>query len=105
MRKIGKALEAFDYRIEGPMVKLLCEIEPGFYDDYVVYEKGKPVLYVHILKAIYGMLHSSLLFYKQWRGDLEASGFEINPYDPCVANKMVCGKQFTVIWHVNKLKE
>ena len=46
------------------MVKLLlCQLEPEVYDPYVVYEGGQPVLYVHLLKAIYGMLHSSLLFY------------------------------------------
>ena len=31
-------------------------------------------------------------------------GFEINPYDPCVANKMVNGAQCTVYWHVDDLK-
>ena len=56
------------------------------------------------LKAIYGMLHSSLLFYKKWRGDLEGAGFVVNPYDPCVANRMVRGKQFTVCWHVDDVK-
>ena len=30
-------------------------------------------------------------------------GFVINPYDPCVANKMVNGKQMTVCWHVDDL--
>jgi hypothetical protein len=30
-------------------------------------------------------------------------GFEINPYDPCVANKMVNGTQMTIRWHVNDL--
>ena len=28
----------------------------------------------------------------------------VNPYDPCVANKMVDGKQLTVTWHVDNLK-
>ena len=28
----------------------------------------------------------------------------MNPYDPCVANKMVDGKQHTVCWHVDDLK-
>jgi hypothetical protein len=37
-------------------------------------------------------------------GDLEANGFTLNPYDPCVANKMVNGKQFTITWHVDDLK-
>ena len=50
------------------------------------------------------MLTSALLFYKQWKKDLEGIGFKINPYDPCVANKMVNGKQLTVTWHVDDLK-
>ena len=37
-------------------------------------------------------------------GDLEAYEFKINPYDPCVANKMIGGKQLTICWHVDDLK-
>ena len=29
---------------------------------------------------------------------------QINPYDPCVANKFINGKQHTVMWHVDDLK-
>ena len=35
---------------------------------------------------------------------MEAYGFRINPYDPCVANNMVGGKQLTVCWHVDNPK-
>ena len=31
-------------------------------------------------------------------------GFVLNPYDLCVANRMVDGSQQTVCWHVNDLK-
>jgi hypothetical protein len=31
-------------------------------------------------------------------------GFKINPYDSCVANKMVNGKQLTDAWNVDDLK-
>ena len=31
-------------------------------------------------------------------------GFEINPYDTCVANKMVSGHQMTICWHEENLK-
>ena len=31
-------------------------------------------------------------------------GFEINPYDPCVANKMVNGKQQTMCWNLGDCK-
>ncbi len=50
------------------------------------------------------MLTSALLFYKQWKNDLEGMGFKINPCDACTANKMVNGKQLTVAWHVDNLK-
>ena len=31
-------------------------------------------------------------------------GFSINPYDPCVANKSIRGKQCTICWYVNDTK-
>jgi hypothetical protein len=31
-------------------------------------------------------------------------GFKINPYDWCVANKTIDGKQCTILWHVDDLK-
>ena len=37
-------------------------------------------------------------------GDLEAYGFKRNPYEPCVANKMVGGKYLTVCWYMDDLK-
>ena len=39
-----------------------------------------------------------------FRKDLESIGFKINPYDPCVANRIINGKQHTVVWHVDDLK-
>ena len=35
------------------------------------------------------MLQSSLLYYKKFRNDIKSIGFEVNPYDPCVANRIV----------------
>ena len=55
-------------------------------------------------KTLYGLLKSSLDFYNKLRADLEGNGFIINPYDPCMANKMVNDKEMTVIWHVDCLK-
>ena len=31
-------------------------------------------------------------------------GFEVNPYDWCIANKMINRKQTTVLWHVDGMK-
>ena len=82
---------------------MLLEIDES-YQDYVVMERGQRVLYVHILRAIYGMLMSGLLFYKKFRASIEKIGYVVNPYDPCVANKMINGKQHTISWHVDDLK-
>lgn len=92
-------------KIRGDLVTMLVELDPETYQDFVVYDRNnKKMLYVQVLKAIYGMLQSSLLFYKKFSKDLQDYGFEINPYDPCVANRMVDGKHHTVVWHVDDLK-
>ena len=54
---------------------------------------------------IYGCIESALLWYKILSTALEGLGFEINPYDKCVANKMIEDKKLTIDWYVydNKL--
>ncbi len=49
------------------------------------------------------MMKSALLFYRKLIKELKEMGFEIIPYDPCVANKLVDGKQMTVRWHIDDL--
>ena len=55
-------------------------------------------------KALYRLLRSALLFYKKVVANLESDGFVLNPYDLCVANKVVDRKQMTVCWHIDDLK-
>jgi hypothetical protein len=52
------------------------------------------------------MLKSALLFYRKFVDDLKnyTSPFVINPYDPCVANATIGGKQMTITWHIEDLK-
>jgi hypothetical protein len=83
---------------------MLLEIAPKVYKGYSTYEGKMKVLYIKMLKAIYGMLQSSLLYYKKFCKDIESIGFEVNPYNPCVANHVANGKQHTVSWHINDLK-
>jgi hypothetical protein len=91
-------------KIKAPLVDMLVTLDPQTYRSTVVLGGNVKVLYVRVLKAIYGLLQSSLLFYKQLRKDLEGQGFVVNPYDPCIANRIVNGKQQTVAWHVDDLK-
>jgi hypothetical protein len=55
-------------------------------------------------KALYGTLQAALLFWQNLSTELKKWGFEINPYNFCVANKTTNGKQCTVVWHVDDLK-
>ncbi len=91
-------------KIKGELVPILTGINLLLYEPYVTEEHRQPVMYLEVIKAIYGMLQSALLFYKKLRKDLEDNRFKVNPYDPCVANKTVNGKQLTVTWHVDDLK-
>ena len=50
------------------------------------------------------MLQSSLLYYKKFCSDIKSIGFELNPYDPCMANQMIDDKQHTIVWHVDDVK-
>jgi len=88
------------------LVDIVCEICPGLYDNFVVYERKQEqkVLYVRMLKALYRMIIASILYYKKFRKDIESIGFEVNPFDICVANRMVNGKQHTITWHIDDFK-
>jgi hypothetical protein len=80
------------------------KIDPKLYRKYLLVEKGKSVMYVQLKKALYGTLQAALLFWKKLSKKLVEWGFEINPYDWCVANKEINGKQCTVLWHVDDIK-
>jgi hypothetical protein len=96
--------EVLHMQIDGPMAKLLVDIDPDLYEPYLTEENGKPVIYVKLKKALYGTLQAALLFWRNLSGFLMEHGFELNPYDECVANKIVNGTQCTIVWHVDDLK-
>ena len=87
----------------GTLAELMMAADPELYRTFMSYETGQAILYVRMQKALYGCLKSALMFYEKLVGVLEACGFRVNPYDPCVANKIVGGKQLTVCWHVDEL--
>jgi hypothetical protein len=104
----GAYLKAYmkDYTImkfSGPSVDILCSMKPE-YARYVIIENGVKVIYVRLVKAIYGCVQSALLWYKVFHSYLKEIGFELNPYDPCVANKVIDGKQCTIAWYVDDTK-
>ena len=74
------------------------------YRQHVQIKKGRIVLYEELKKALYGTFKAALMFWKMLSSQLHQWGFSTNPYDRCVMNKMVDGKQCTILWHVDDLK-
>ena len=91
-------------KLRGRPAELLVKTAPELYRKYIEIENGKVVLYVEAWKAIYGTLKAALLFYRKFVKGLKSIGFKINPYDPCCANRIVNGKQMTIVWHVDDFK-
>jgi len=92
-------------KLEGAMAQMLVKVDPEKYGPYLTKENGKWVLYVRLLKALYGTLQAALLFWEDLSDYLvNELGFEANPYDLCVVNKTINGKQCTAIWHVDDIK-
>ena len=57
----------------------------------VIIENGKRVLYIKAVRAVYGCIQSTLLWYNLYTNTLKDISFEINLYDKCIANKMIDG--------------
>ena len=100
----GDQDETVHMRLEGTLAELLTKCDPKLYRQYVVTENNKPVLYVELMKALYGTLRAALIFWRKLTAKLIEWGFTINPYDWCVANKQIEGQQCTLVWHVDDMK-
>jgi hypothetical protein len=89
-------------KICGVLVDILVEIAPDVYKSYVSRDKkGMKQLLVQCQNALYGTMVASLLYYRKFVKSLMNIGFIINTYNPCVANKIIEGKQMTICFHVD----
>ena len=64
--------------LRGDFVDIMCQVNP-YYEQNDIYKNGKKVLYLLVLRAIYGCVESALLWYNIFSKTLEGLGFEINP--------------------------
>ena len=90
-------------KFSGDSVDILCRMNPA-HIPFVTIENGTKVLYVRLMKAIYGCVKSALLWYGLFYSHLKEMGFVLNPYDSCVANCDIDGKQCTIAWYVDDMK-
>ena len=85
-------------KLEGKLAETMVKIDPKMYRKHITYENGKPVLYSEMRKALYGTVKAAKLFQKTLQKKIvDGMGFELNPYDDCVANKTINGNRNTMI--------
>ena len=71
---------------------------------FAPFQRHDGSLLVRLDKALYGCIESAKLWYTEIAGTLARNGFTANPRDICVFNKMVRGKQLTIVVYVDDLK-
>ena len=77
-------------KIRGTLVEMLIEIAPQLQKDHVSYDGNKnKTLYVSMLKQSCGMMKANMLHCEQFEKDTTDIGHTLNPYEPCVANKII----------------
>ena len=91
-------------RFDGEMVKMICEIDKKYKKYKIPTKSGRELMYGEMNRAVYGHLLSGILWYNKLKGHLEEWGFEMNPYDECVFNKVMNGAHCTILYHVDDLK-
>ena len=83
----------------------LVSIAPDVYSQYVtVDKKGNKQLLVECLNATHGTMVAGSLYYCKFSESLAKKEFVANPYNPCVWNKVIKGKQCTICFHVDNCK-
>jgi hypothetical protein len=87
--------------IRGRLAELMVQTAPEIYQKYItVNSDNMPLIFVKLQNSLCGCLRSALLFYLKLVEYLESNGFNMNTYDPCMADTIINEKQFTITWHV-----
>ena len=87
------------------MVDMLMKIAPDMNEDYVTIDKKvNQQFLMECFNALDGIMVASLLYYQKFTKSLKEQGYTMNPYDPCVWNKMINGKQLIICFHVDDCK-
>ena len=60
-------------KLEGGTVDIMCELDPGL-KYFISIEKGKRVLYIQLIKALYRWVQSALVWYKLFSTTLVGMG-------------------------------
>ena len=78
--------------LEVNFVDIMCDINPD-YNQHIRLKYGRNTLCLRILKAIYGIIESTLMWYKLYVSVIKDMGFQLNTYEMFVANNDINMKQ------------
>ena len=85
--------------LDATIVAILNKLDPKANQ----YKTDTGEVVVKLKRALYGCVQSALLWFKKLKTTLGEAGFIANPYDQCVFNKILSGKQVTIAFHVDDL--
>ena len=91
------------FNIEGGFGDIMCEVKPK-HKKIVRVENGVKLLYLRLLKALYGCMESALLWYNLYSKTLKQQRSLINPYDRCMENSTIQDNQCTISWYAEDNK-
>ena len=89
----AKIDEVILVKMVGELADLLIQVDPS-HEQFFTYKGKQKVIYMELDKVLYGTLQGALLFWKRLSLHLiNELVFKPNPYDFCVVNKYIHGKQ------------
>jgi len=81
------------------LTKLIVDVLPGIKK----YVTNEGTLYCRLLKALYGCVQASKLWYNKLTKFLHALGYEQSPTDPCIMRKIVDGNVYLLVIYVDDI--
>ena len=91
-------------KLRGVLVDIICEISLDYKAYVTRYKRGVKQLMLRFQKSPYGKMVASLIYYLNLTKSLTITGFEINPYNQCFANKVIDSSQTTICFQVEQGK-
>ena len=82
----------------------MCKFSSDYKAYVTRYKRRFNQLLIRWPNALYGTMVASLIYYRKFIKSLTSIGFEINLYNPCVANKVIYSSQMTIFFHVDECK-
>ena len=88
-------------KLRGVLVDILCKISSDYKAYVTRYKRGFNQLLLNFHNALNGTMVAMRINYRNFTNSISTIGFEINPYNPCVAKKVIGGSQMTIFFDVD----